>query len=188
MKKLGFLAQIGMGVMFFAAYVALSGIGQEGRSFSNLQMAPLAASMVTRAKAAAALLPSMAGFAVIMALYMTFVRGGWGTAIAVATVGVSLLVEASLLGVAIGCRFPDFREVPRARFVTFEGTILGLIAIGLASMVTIAPLYLSDVVLSGVLSLPVATAVSLAIASTISYLSYRSALSGIERLFLHASV
>ncbi|MFB0546427.1 MAG: hypothetical protein ACETWB_05905, partial [Anaerolineae bacterium] len=63
-----------------------------------------------------------------------------------------------------------------------------LIAIGLASMVTIAPLYLSDVVLSGVLSLPAATAVSLAIASTISYLGYRSALSGIERLFLHATV
>ena len=188
MKKLGFLIQMGMGMMFFAAYVALSAIGQEGKSFSNLQMAPLRASMVTKAKAAAALLPSMAGFAVIMALYVTFVRGEWGTTIAIAAVGVSLLVEAALLGVAVGSRFPDFREVPRARFVTFEGTILGMIAIGLASMVTIAPLYLSDMVLSGVLSLPAATAVSLAIASTISYLGYRAAVSGIERLFLHSTV
>lgn len=188
MKKLGFLIQMGMGVMFFAAYVALSAIGQEGKSFSNLQMAPLKASMVTRAKAAAALLPSMAGFAVIMALYVTFIRGEWGTAIAVAAVGVSLLLEASLLGVAAGSRFPDFREVPRARFVTFEGTILGMIAIGLAAMVTIAPIYMSEVVLSNVLSLPAATAVSLAIASTISYLGYRAAVSGIERLFTHATV
>jgi hypothetical protein len=144
--------------------------------------------MVTRAKAAAALLPSMAGFAVIMALYLTFVRGEWGTAMAIAAVGFSLLVEASLLGVAVGSRFPNFREVPTARFVTFEGTILGLIAIGLASLVTIAPLYLSDVVLSGVLSLPAATAVSLAIASTISYLGYKAAVSGIEGLFLDATV
>lgn len=188
MKKLGFLIQMGMGVMFFAAYVALSAIGQEGKSFGNLQMAPLGAPNMTRAKAAAALLPSMAGFAVIMALYLTFVRGEWGTTMAIAAVGFSLLVEASLLGVAVGSRFPDFREVPTARFVTFEGTILGLIAIGLASLVTIAPLYLSDVALSGVLSLPAATAVTLAIASTISYLGYRAAVSGIEGLFLDATV
>lgn len=188
MKKLGFLIQMGMGVTFFAAYVALSGMGQEGKSFSNLQMAPLGAPNVTRAKAAAGLLPSMAGFAVIMALYLTFVRGKWETAIAITAVGLSLLVEASLLGVAVGSRFPDFREVPRARFVTFEGTILGLIAIGLASMVTIAPIYLGDVVLSGALSLTAATAASLAIASAISYLGYRAAVSGIERLFSHATV
>lgn len=188
MKKLGFLIQMGMGVMFFAAYVALSAIGQEGKSFGNLQMAPLGAPNVTRAKAAVALLPSLAGFAVIMALYLTFVRGKLETTIAITAVGFSLLVETSFLGLAIGSRYPDFMEVPRARFVTFEGTILGLIAIGLASLVTIAPLYLSDVVLTGVLSLSAATVVSLAIALTISYIGYRAAVSGIERLFLHAAV
>ncbi len=98
------------------------------------------------------------------------------------------MVEASLLGVAVGSRFPDFREVPRARYVTLEGTVLGFMALGLAGIVTVAPIYLGDVVLSGVLSLPAATVISVAIASVVSYLGYRGAVSGIEGLFRYESV
>jgi len=186
--KLGFLVQVGGGVLVFAFYTALFGIGQEGPAFCNLQMAPLDASKVARAKAAAALIPSMVGFAVVMALFVVFVRREWEIVVAVAAAGASVLVEASLLGVAVGSRFPDFREVPRARYVTLEGTVLGFIAVGLASLVTVAPIYLGDVVLSGVLSLPAATAVSVAIASVVSYLGYRGAVSGIEGLFRYESV
>jgi hypothetical protein len=185
LSKLGFLAQIGVGIIFFANYVALSGMGQEGEAFGNLRAAPLEAAALARAKAFAALLPSLAGFAVIMTLYVAFARGAWGTTLSIAVVGFSLLVEASLLGLAVGSHFPDFRETPRARFFTLEGGILSLLALGPAALVTVAPVYLSDVM--NLLSLPAATAVSLAIAITVSLLSYRAAVSGVGRLLRNAS-
>jgi len=183
--KLGFLAQIGVGVIFFANYVALSGMGQEGEAFGNLRTAPLEAAAVARAKAFVALLPSLAGFAVIIALYLAFVGGEWVTAFSIGVVGLSLLVEASLLGLAVGSRFPDFRETPRARFFTFEGGILSFIALIPAALLTVAPVYLSDAM--NLLSLPAATVVSLVFASAVSVLSYRVAVSGVERLLRNAS-
>jgi hypothetical protein len=186
LSKLSFLAQIGVGIIFFANYVALSAMGQEGEAFGNLRAAPLEAAALARAKAFAALLPSLAGFAVIMALYVAFTRGVWGTTLSIAVVGFSLLVEASLLGLAVGSHFPDFRETPRARFFTLKGGILSLLTLSPAALATVAPVYLSDVMNLSLLSLPAATAVSLVIAITVSVLSYKTAVSGVERLLRNA--
>jgi len=182
--KLTFFMQPGMGLTILAFYVGLVSFGQEGNAFINLKKAPLDARSVIRAKMVTALSPSLAILAGLLAIVGLVIRPSWEVMASVSVIGFVTLLEASLLGIVFGTRYPDFTEIPRARFIAKQGAFLGMMTMMVAVMVTITPFLVNQFVLRAVLGLPVATCLTLAMAGAISFLCYRSASASAEKLYL----
>ncbi|MBW1723625.1 MAG: hypothetical protein JRJ78_16445 [Deltaproteobacteria bacterium] len=182
--KLTFFMQPGMGLTILAFYVGLVGFGQEGSAFINLKKAPLDARSVIRAKMVTALSPSLAILAGLLAVVGLVFRPSWEVMASVSVVGFVTLLEASLMGIVFGTRYPDFTEIPRARFITQQGALLGMAFMVVAIVATITPVLVNQFVLRAVLGLPVATCLTLAIAGVISYICYRSASASAEELYV----
>jgi hypothetical protein len=182
--KLTFFMQPGMGLVTLAFYVGLVSFGQEGSAFINLKKAPLDARSVIRAKMTVALSPSLAILAGLLAIVGLVIRPSWEVLASVSVIGFVTLLEASLLGIVFGTRYPDFTEIPRARFITKPGALMGFVLMMLAIVATITPILVNQFVLRAMLGLPVATCLTLVIASAISFLCYRSASASAEKLYV----
>jgi len=170
-----------MGVFMLAFYMALTGIGQEGSAFLNLLFIPLKEKEVVRAKLATALIPSVCAMVVVTALIQVIVQPRLEALIAIAVTLFSALFECSFVGLAVGSRFPDFTEVPRARFVDQKGVWLGMLIVAGCVGVTFLPLFLYAF---SILAFPllVAPVVSAIAGGLICYASYRSTLSSLQKL------
>ncbi|UCH56583.1 MAG: hypothetical protein JSV18_04250 [Candidatus Bathyarchaeota archaeon] len=186
--KTSFIIQIGFGMLFLTFYLALSGIGQEGGMMDALVAAPLGSRQIVRAKIAAAVLPSIPGGLVLLSLVAVFVQPGWEVLLTATAVGFSVLLEVAIVGLAVGARYPDFSEIPRARFISREGALIGMLVEGVCSIATLLPIILMayiGVIRSG---LPVAAVLSIAIATVICYMGYRACLSAVRQLTMEAAV
>ena len=180
--KMLFFMMPGFGILLLAFFLSLVGIGQEGSAFVNLLKTPLGARQIVRAKLAAALLPSTCALAILIVFFQALVQPGLEVMLAVAVAGFAALLEATLVGLAVGARYPDFTEVPRARFVSQQGALLGMTLMGATVAATCSPIFASLFFLSRFLSLPMATAITIAIAATTCYFGYRAATSGAQQL------
>ena len=136
------------------------------------------------AKMAVALSPSLAILAGLLAIVGLVIQPSWEVMALISVIGFVTLLEASLLGIIFGTRYPDFTEIPRARFIAKQEAFLGIMAMMVAVMVTITPFLVNQFVLRVVLGLPVATCLTMVIAGTISYLCYRSASTSAEKLYV----
>jgi len=182
--KLTFFMQPGMGLAILAFYVGLVGFGQEGSAFINLKKAPLDARSVIKAKMVTALSPSLAILAGLLVVVGLVIQPSWEVMALVSVVGFVTLLEASLIGIVFGTKYPDFTEIPRARFITQQGAFLGMAFMGVAIVATIAPVFVNQFILRAALGLPVATCLTLVIAGAISYICYRSASASAEKLYV----
>jgi len=182
MYKMLFFMMPGFGILLLAFFLSIVGIGQEGSAFVNLLKAPLGARQIVRAKLAAALLPSTCALAILMVFVQALVQPRLEVMLAVAVAGFAALLEATLVGLAVGARYPDFTEVPRARFVSKGGALLGMALMGAAVVATCSPIFAYPFFLSELLSLSTATAITVAIATATCYFGYRAATSGAQQL------
>jgi hypothetical protein len=170
-----------MGIFMFAFYISLTSIGQEGSAFLNLRMIPLKEKEVIRAKLSTALVPTTIAMIGVTALMQLIVQPRLEALIALAVTLFAGLFECSFVGLALGSRFPDFTEVPRARFIDQKGVWLGMVIIGSSVGVTFLPLFLYQF---SILSFPLIVAsVPSAIAGIlICYASYKLTLSSLKNL------
>ena len=131
-----FLFGVGLGSLV----LAMTSLGQEGKSFWNLATLPVTASMLIRSKVLFATLVSTIGLGLGATVNLVlFGFSGYSLA-AFLLLGMTLIVVEASLGVAVGARFPDFAEGPRPRFVTVTGSIIGSV-IGIAMMgVVLSPI------------------------------------------------
>ena len=159
------------------------GIGQEGNAFVNLLKAPFGARQIVRAKLAAALLPSTCALAILIVFFQVLVQPRLEIMLAVAIASFAALLEATLMGLAVGARYPDFTEVPRARFVSQRGALLGMALMGATVMATCSPIFAYLFFPSKLLSLSTATIITVAIVIITCYLGYRAAMSGVEQIY-----
>jgi hypothetical protein len=170
-----------MGVLMFAFYLALTGIGQEGSAFLNLLIVPLKQKEVVKAKLSTALVPAVCAMVVVTVLIQVIVQPRLEALIAVTVALFAVLFECSFVGLAVGSRFPDFTEVPRARFVDQKGVWLGMLIIAGCVFATLLPLLLYAI--SGlafpILVAPVLSAVS---GILICYAGYKSTLNSLQKL------
>jgi hypothetical protein len=171
-----------MGVFMFAFYMALIGIGQEGSAFLNLLVIPLKEKEVTKSKLAVALFPSFCALVAVTAFIQVMVLLRLEALIAVIATLFAGLFECAFVGLAVGSRFPDFNEVPRARFIDQKGVWFGLLVIAACIGVTFLPPFLYSYRILGYFPL-LATPLLLAIACVlICYASYRATLSSLQKL------
>jgi len=171
-----------MGVFMFAFYLALTGIGQEGSAFLNLRIIPLKEKEVIKAKLSTVLIPSVCAMVIVTALIHVIVQPRLETLIAIAVTLFAVLFECSFVGLAIGSLFPDFTEVPRARFVDQKGVWLGMLIIACCVGVTVLPLFMYAFSILGAFPLLLAPVLSAIAGVLICYASYQATLNSLQKL------
>ncbi|MGD9130265.1 MAG: hypothetical protein PVH73_01665 [Candidatus Bathyarchaeota archaeon] len=170
-----------MGVFMFAFYLTLTGVGQEGSAFLNLLITPLKEKEVTKSKLAVALFPSFCALVAVTAFIQAIVPLRLEALIAVIVTLFAGLFECAFVGLAVGSRFPDFNEVPRARFIDQKGILLGMLIVAACVGVTFLPpfLYSFHLLVFPLLAAPVLSAIACVL---ICYTSYRATLSSLQEL------
>ena len=171
-----------MGVLMLAFYMALTSIGQEGGAFMNLMIIPLNQKELVKAKLAPSLILSVCGMAIVTILMQLIVQPRLETLIAVAVTLFAVLFECAFVGLAVGSRFPDFTEVPRARFVSQAGALLGFLVVGICGVATILPLVFYMIPFFGRFPILVAPVISAVVCILVCYLSYQATLRSLQRL------
>ena len=171
-----------IGVFMFAFYLALTGIGQEGSAFLNLRIIPLKEKEVIKAKLSTALIPSVCAMVVVTALIHLIVQPQLEILIAIASALFAVLFECSFVGLAIGSQFPDFTEVPRARFVEQKGVWLGMLIIACCVGITVLPLFIYTFSTLGAFPILLAPVLSAIAGVLICYASYKATLSSLQTL------
>ncbi len=176
-----FLLGVGLG----ALVLAMTSLGQEGRSLWNLGALPITAGKIVRAKLLfTSLITSIGLVLAAIVSSILFSLSIYSSAILFVIGIVVILAEASL-GIAIGSRFPDFSEGPRPRFVTVTGsilgTVLGLITLGLM----VAPVAIAIILASsnGTPALvSIAIAASGAVGLTVAFVGYKLSIGPVEKI------
>jgi len=171
-----------MGVFMLAFYMALTGVGQEGSAFLNLLVIPLKEKEIIRSKLATALSPSFCALVVVTAFIQVMAQLRLEALIAITVTLFAVLFECAFVGLAVGSRFPDFTEVPRARFIDQKGVWLGMLIIAACVGVTFLPPFLYSYRILGYFPLLVAPVLSAIAWILICYASYRATLNSLQKL------
>jgi len=171
-----------IGVLMLAFYVSLTSIGQEGSAFLNLTVIPLNKKELIRAKLAPSTILSLCGMTIVTVLIQLIVQLRLDALIAVTATLFALLFECNFVGLAVGTRFPDFAEVPRARFVDQKGVWSGLVIIAASAGTTLVPLFFYNFSILGTFPILMAPVISAVVCVSVCYASYRSALNSIQKI------
>ncbi len=130
-------------VTIFAQMLAMTSIGSEGYAVWNLYAAPIRPSQLLRAKLIYAITLGII-FCVGMAIFFSIlVNSALPHLWVLMIVGIVTVLEQSAIGISIGARFPDFREMVRSRYVSIWASLLGLFVGLFISFLTISPIFLS---------------------------------------------
>ncbi len=181
-----FLLGVGLG----ALVLAMTSMGQEGRTLWNLGALPLSAGRIVRAKLLfTSLITSIGLIAAAIVSSLLFSLSIYSSVLLLIIGFIVILAEASL-GIAIGSRFPDFSEGPRPRFVTVTGsiigTVLGFITLGLM----VAPVVVAIVLASfggSQAFVSVAIAASGAVGLAVAFVGYRLSIGPVEKILSDVS-
>lgn len=171
-----------MGVFMFAFYMALTGIGQEGSAFLNLQIIPLKEKEVANSKIALALFPSVCALVALTAVMQLMLTLRLEALITITVTLFAGLLECIFVGLAVGSRFPDFTEVPRARFIDQKGVWLGMVIIAVCMVVTFLPPFLYSFHILGTFPILIAPVLSATACTLICYASYSATLDNLRKL------
>jgi len=146
-----------------------------------LLVIPLKEKEVTKSKLAVALFPSFAALVAVTVFIQVMALLRLEALIAVIVTLFAGLFECTFVGLAVGSRFPDFNEVPRARFIDQKGVWLGMLIIAACIGITFLPPFLYSLHIFGfpLLAAPVLSAIACIL---ICYASYRATLNSLQKL------
>ncbi|MCX6649008.1 MAG: hypothetical protein NTV61_06420 [Candidatus Bathyarchaeota archaeon] len=186
--KMLFFALPGFGLLLLSFYVSAVGIGGEGSGFINLLSAPVSAREIAKAKIATALTPSVPGLAVIVAAVVLVLGVSPQITLLITVFGLVTIVESAVVGLAIGAHFADYTEVPRARFISPTGMLVGMGALAAVIGVTFGAPQLTGMLNLGGWTWIVNTIIVAVIGVALSALIYRFAVSEVQKAYESAPV
>jgi len=142
-EGVGFVTQMGFAAAFFAFYLGLVSFGQEGSNFGGVVASPVSSRYLVKSKWAFTALTSAPTVLTLLVVYWLVSNLGASDMVLVSALVFVVFMEVGILGVLLGIGFVDFTEVPRARFVSGAGTLVGFVLLVLCVVATIAPYGLS---------------------------------------------
>jgi hypothetical protein len=145
-----FLFGVGLG----AVVLAMTSIGQEGRTIWNLCALPVTAAILVRTKMVFTALIATIGLILGLSVTSLFFGLSAFDLLLFFGLGIVTIIAEAGIGLAVGSKFPDFSEGPRPRFVSIKGSIIGS-ALGLLGMFVLSLPVLVGLVLRLVFQLPV---------------------------------
>ena len=127
----------------FSQLFAMTSIGQEGRAIWNLYTAPLKPESILKAKF---LLATILGtvFCVAMTAILGIIFRLTADLPYLLLIGIGVVLEQAAIGMFVGCKFPDFRETVRSRYVSVWGSLVGMLAGLMIAFVSASPLLLQS--------------------------------------------
>jgi hypothetical protein len=115
------------GVTFFALFTSMISVGQEGSAVWNLYSSPLLPRELVRAKVTANIILSLP-IAIAFWLGITLLgHTSFKSSLAILLVLAALILAESLVGLALGAKYPDFSETIRSRFIRLTGMLTGML-------------------------------------------------------------
>ena len=162
--------------------LSLISLGQEGGAFQVLKITPLRPRSITRAKILHAFIPSF--LLILLTFLAMFSLIGDPVTIAGAfLLGITGVFDVIIVSMIIGAHFVDFSEVPRSRFVRWEGSLIAFFVLFVLLGVVLSPLIVSLVKPEFDLHPQVAFVVSEVIATDVAYLGYRRAVEEVSLIY-----
>lgn len=171
---------------FFALMISSISFGQEGKAVLNLYSLPVTSGELFRAKTFSTLGLSLTS-TLLMSIVIAIVTGlNIQILLPSLLIAILITVEETFIGLGFACRFPDFQDRPRPRFVDPIGILLAVLT-GLGTIfATAVPLMLRD----AIASLPVQVEVSflqvflasIIFGSAVTLLAYLWARKGVSKL------
>ena len=180
--KYGFL-----GIMLFISVIlgmslSIISLGQEGGAFQVLQITPLEPRSITRAKILHAFIPSFLLMSVIFYSIFSLIGDPVITAGAF-LLGITGVFDVVLVSMIIGAHYVDFTEVPRHRFVRWEGTLIAFLALFALTGVILSPFIVGLLKHEFALNPQVAFVISEVIATAVAYIGYRRAVEEVSLVY-----
>jgi hypothetical protein len=115
------------GVTFFALFTSMISVGQEGSAVWNLYSSPLLPRELVKAKVTANIILSLP-IAIAFWLGITLLgHTSFKSSLAILLVLAALILAESLVGLALGAKYPDFSETIRSRFIRLTGMLTGML-------------------------------------------------------------
>jgi len=162
--------------------LSLISLGQEGEAFQILKITPLKPRSITRAKIFFAFIPSLP-LIVVTFLTIFSLSGDPVTTAGAFLLGITVVFDVIIVSTIIGAHFVDFSEVPRSRFVRWEGMLISFLALFVLSGVVLSPFIVGMVKPQFALNPQVAFVISEVIATAVAYLGYRRAVEEVSLIY-----
>lgn len=176
-----------IGIMLFNSVIlewglSLISLGQEGEAFQILKITPLKPRSITRAKIFFAFFPSLP-LIVVTFLTMFSLSGDPLITVGAFLLGITVVFDVIIVSTIFGAHFVDFSEVPRSRFVRWEGMLIAFLAIFVLLGVVLSPFIVGIVKPEFTLNPQVAFVISIVIATAVAYLGYRRAVEEVSLIY-----
>lgn len=126
-------------------FIAIAGIGAEGRSIINLYQAPLSIRDFVVGKSITPILFGSIFAAVVYFIFALITRAGDLVMVLFFLAALGIALEMAFLGTLLGLRFPNFSESPRAQFVSQSGSILAAPVAAIIGGLSLSPLLLTTI-------------------------------------------
>ena len=162
--------------------LSIISLGQEGGAFQVLQITPLEPRSITRAKILHVFIPSFLLMSLIFYSIFSLIGDPVITAGAF-LLGITGVFDVVLVSMIIGAHFVDFTEVPRHRFVRWEGTLIAFLALFALIGVILSPFIVGLLKPEFALNLQVAFVISEVIATAVAYIGYRKAVEEVSLVY-----
>ncbi len=130
-------------VAIFVGILSMTSIGQEGYAVWNLYTAPIEPNHLLRAKMLFATILGIGFSAGMLTVFSFLMRPLLAYFWLILALGIAVVFEVSAIGICIGARFPDFREMVRSRYVGVWGSLFGMLLAIISAGLTVAPIIAS---------------------------------------------
>lgn len=126
-------------------FIAIAGIGAEGRAIINLFQWPVRIKDLVIGKSIAPMIFGSIFAAAIYAIVAIFTRDPLSEIGIFFLAAIGIAVEMAFLGTLIGLRFPNFSESPRAQFISQSGSLIAVPVAAVAGGGSLSPFLVTTV-------------------------------------------
>ncbi len=177
-----------MGPILFAWLIGITSFGQEGESIPIIYSLPIGAKELVKAKVSSSLFIALISLIATLVFIYIILPAPIDFTLFFTSLSVLLTIEASIIGVAVGAKYPDFATTPRSRFITFTGTLVGMILLGIGLLIISLPFLLFYTIEFVGITYIIALGSLVPLAFFVCYFTYKIALKNTNALLKSAQI
>lgn len=171
-------------ITFLALFVSMISVGQEGGAVWHLYASATDYRNLVRAKTTVTLLITLIPAMILSLVAAWFSNMNLLTSLQLCMASALFAAAETFIGLAVGTRHPSFQEVPRSRFITASGMLIGLAAGGGVAIAVATPVFYSFFVAPSSPIAPFVLPIVIAETLTLSFVGYHLAKSGAKKLLI----
>ncbi len=126
-------------------FIAISGIGAEGKAIINLYQTPVNTKDFVIGKSITPIIFGSIFAGLIYLVVAIFTRTGSFQIVVFFLAAIGIAFEMAFLGTLIGLRFPNFSESPRAQFISQSGSLIAVPAAAIVGGLSLSPLLVAAI-------------------------------------------